>query len=165
MTSALWFMVNHNDKDTKKERKTSMLDFSKDIIAGTVDLRELTTAEDQELFSNIRTGEVRVGLKVVDAPNAKDIIVPVEKDGQKFELAFVGARADLYSQTVMAHLAGVAAFSESNDVAVDITAHGTWTKRHWTGRNGQKMTTLRLNVAQWDYDTGAGPQSGGHLPA
>jgi hypothetical protein len=142
-----------------------MLDFSNDIIAGTVDIRALTAAEDQELFSNIRSGEVRVSLNVIDAPNANDIIVPVEKDGQKFELAFVGARADLYSQTVLAHLASVAAFAESNDVALDITAHGTWTKRHWTGRNGQKMTTLRLNVAQWDYDTGFGPQTAGHLPA
>lgn len=67
-----------------------MLDFSKDIIDGTVDIQGLTAAEDQELFSNIRSGEVKVGLNVIDAPNAKDIIVPVEKNGQKFELAFFG---------------------------------------------------------------------------
>lgn len=115
-----------------------MLDFSKDIIDGTVDIQGLTAAEDQELFSNIRSGEVKVGLNVIDAPNAKDIIVPVEKNGQKFELAFFGARADLYSQTVLAHLASVAAFAESDDVALDITAHGTWTKRHWTGATARK---------------------------
>lgn len=136
-----------------------MFDFSKTIeTTDVIDTRPIAE-QDDHIFGDLTTGTVRVGMTVIGNPLAEDIIVPFEKDGKRFELAFHGARADLYQQTVGADLAAIEAVGGTPELDIDVT--GSWETRTWTKRNGEETKTLRLNVAQWSVGT----KVAGHLPA
>lgn len=135
-----------------------MLDFSHDLNKDIIDTRAVAE-QDDHLFGDLHTGTVTVSLDVVGHPLAEDIIVPIEKDGKRCELAFTGARADLYQQTVGAHLAAIEAVG--GEPVIDIQVTGSWVKRDWTMRSGKTAQTWRLNVAQWVVNGVVA----GHLPA
>jgi hypothetical protein len=142
-----------------------MFDFSSQINSNHIDTTGLATAEDAIFTGNIHTGDINVDMTAIGTYLSDDIIVPFEKDDKRFELVFTGTRADLYQQTVLAHLAGMCAASDTDNARIDLNVKGTWTRRTWKTRQGKEMSTLRLNVAQWSWDEGKGLRTAGHIPA
>ena len=134
-----------------------MFDFTDQLTNAIIDTSADTSCD--KVFTEMTTGEVEIDLTMVTHPHADDIIVPFTKDGERFELAFEGARADAYYQTTAADMVAMEGAGFEPKMTLKVT--GTWVEREWTKRSGKVAKTMRLMVAQWSWND----KTAGHLPA